>query len=189
LILGQAEICDIAVRLSANLHNGQNSIDSQGNTYKNPTLWTALLSWSASFCLPPGVSNCERSRVTRSAQSTFMFTVSSYSRLRTLSHTHALSWTLPAVDTRADCAILHWARSELRWPLRLAFPGEVNLCQGSLDEHNNTVNPEAKTKAIDAIKSFSRIAGAQAVDSPNLTAELLISTRHRYLPLIRLIGV
>jgi len=44
------------------------------STYKKPTLWTALLSWSASCCLPPGVSNCERSRVTRSAQSTFLFT-------------------------------------------------------------------------------------------------------------------
>lgn len=38
--------------------------------YKNPTLCTALSSCSASFCLPPGTSNCERSRVTRSAQST-----------------------------------------------------------------------------------------------------------------------
>ena len=72
LVLGQAEVRDVAIRLSANPYDGKDlGNDAKGQTYKKPTLWTALLSWSASFCLPPGASNCERSRVMRSAQSTF----------------------------------------------------------------------------------------------------------------------
>lgn len=73
LVLRQAEVRDVAIRLSANPYDGKTRV-SEGGNYKKPTLWTALLSWSASFCLPPGASNCERSRVTRSAQSTFVNT-------------------------------------------------------------------------------------------------------------------
>ena len=90
LVLGQAEVRDVAIRLSANPYDGKDlGNDAKGQTYKKPTLWTALLSWSASFCLPPGASNCERSRVMRSAQSTF--TQSWSARVRSYAHHRILT--------------------------------------------------------------------------------------------------
>lgn len=65
LFLGQAEIGDVAGVVSADIRR-----TGTGEEYKKPTLCTASSSCFASFCFPPGASIWDRSRVTRSAQST-----------------------------------------------------------------------------------------------------------------------
>lgn len=69
LVLGEAEVGDVAGRFWSVVLSIRCSC---GSGYKNPTLWTAWSSCLASFSLPPGTSNCERSKVTRSAQSTWI---------------------------------------------------------------------------------------------------------------------
>jgi hypothetical protein len=65
LVLREAEVGDVA-----NVCSAVNLRVLRRWSYKKPTLWTAWSSCLASLSFPPGVSNWERSNVTRSAQST-----------------------------------------------------------------------------------------------------------------------
>lgn len=72
LVLGEAKVGDVA-----NICLAIDCRIQEEEPYKKPTLWTAWSSCLASLSFPPGKSNWERSRVTRSAQSTSVYKLAS----------------------------------------------------------------------------------------------------------------